>query len=122
MGGHSVSDSLAFLAKTNGRLTARYGNVSVYEYEGDHYFIPEKDMSNTPNDCYHRALPGEPTFTMLARDPEFYNFLMKWAAQRQHAVMCGDRPSEDMTLVMEAQELAVKGAVWRKENLWKWRE
>lgn len=74
-----------------------------------------------PNDYYHRALLDEPKFTILARDPEFYNFVAKWAIQRQHAVMCADRPAEDQSQVNIAADLALEGAKWRRENNGKWR-
>lgn len=75
----------------------------------------------TGKDCYHRALPGEPCFTMLARDPEFYHFVMRWAEQRELDVRCGERPSEDMELVEEARRLAQRGSMWRRHNLGAWR-
>ena len=30
-------------------------------------------------DCYAKALPDEPMFTLLARDPNFYEFVKLWA-------------------------------------------
>lgn len=76
----------------------------------------------TDNDCYHRALPDEPKFTLLARDPTFAMFLNAWAGQREMDVQCGARPQSDMELVMEARILGARGAKWRKENDGKWRQ
>lgn len=33
-------------------------------------------------DCYHKAEPGEPKFTLLARDPLAANLTRLWAALR----------------------------------------
>lgn len=33
-------------------------------------------------DCYHKAEEGEPTFTLLARDPVAPNIVKLWAALR----------------------------------------
>jgi hypothetical protein len=34
-------------------------------------------------DCYHKAEPGEPKFTLLARDPLAPNLTRLWAAIRE---------------------------------------
>lgn len=73
------------------------------------------------NDCYHRALPDEPKFTLLARDPLFFLLVMAWAENREQAVQCGDRPVEDMALVTEARQMAREGSTWRRNNMGKWR-
>ena len=73
-------------------------------------------------DCYAKALPDEPIFTITARDPEFYYFVNKWAEQRENAVMCGDRPFSDMRMVQEARALATYGRDWRRNNNGKWRQ
>lgn len=75
-----------------------------------------------PYDCYHKALPDEPKFTLLARDPDFHRLVMKWAKRRAQAVYCGDRPQSDMLLIAEAQECAFKGREWRKNNNGIWRK
>lgn len=79
---------------------------------------------NNPSqfDCYASALPDEPMFVLLARDPDFERLLRKWAQQRQRQIFCGERPDSDQRLVQEAMECAFAGARWRKENLGKWRK
>lgn len=73
-------------------------------------------------DCHANALPDEPMFVLLARDPEFYSLIRKWAQKRARAVNCGLRPSEDMELVNEAMECAQAGANWRRQNYGIWRK
>lgn len=73
-------------------------------------------------DCYANALPDEPTFVLLGRDPEFANLVLAWAERRQNAVRCGERPDTDMELVFEARHCALKGAAWRKSNNGIWRK
>lgn len=72
-------------------------------------------------DCYEHALPDEPMFVLLARDPDFGRLVEEWAANRHHAVMCGDRPATDMALVEEALVCATEGKTWRRENNGRWR-
>lgn len=79
-------------------------------------------QSPSKNDCYHRALPDEPTFTLLARDPQFREIVSKWANDRAMAIECGERPESDRAIVAEARRVAEAGAKWRKENNGKWRK
>lgn len=71
-------------------------------------------------DCYANALPDEPTFTLLARDPDFFHLVRKWAKRRSKAIQCGDRPDGDMMMV--AEQCAYEGRDWRKKNNGKWRK
>lgn len=73
-------------------------------------------------DCYANALPDEPMFVLLARDPEFHRLVMKWAKKRSQDVQCGLRPESDMAMVGEAQACAFAGREWRKKNNGKWRK
>jgi hypothetical protein len=73
-------------------------------------------------DCHANALPDEPMFVLLARDPDFAELVLMWADKRQSAVRCGERPDTDTALVAEARQCALNGARWRKENLGKWRK
>jgi hypothetical protein len=73
-------------------------------------------------DCYEAALPDEPMFMLLARDPQFYQRVMDWANQRDNDVRCGERPPEDMSLVREARTCAFDGQQWRRENNGIWRK
>lgn len=83
-------------------------------------------MGTTENpgkyDCYNKALPDEPKFTLLARDPDFARLINLWADKRMADIKCGDRPREDVHLVTEARNCALTGAEWRRENLGKWRK
>lgn len=73
-------------------------------------------------DCYENALPDEPMFVLLARDPDFNYFVQEWAARRVRDVLCGERPDTDMEMVNEAYSCAVAGQNWRKKNYGKWRK
>lgn len=73
-------------------------------------------------DCYEKALPDEPMFILLARDPYFQTLVFKWAEKRRFDINCGERPESDLTLVSEAVQCAVTGAVWRKTNYGIWRK
>ena len=83
----------------------------------------EMGTKNDPGvfDCYAAALPDEPMFVMLARDPNFQYHVQDWATRRQLAVFCGDRPMTDIEMVDEAYGCAVKGSNWRRENNGIWR-
>lgn len=72
-------------------------------------------------DCYKEALPDEPFFTLLARDPDFQFLVSEWARLRQLKINCGDRPDEDQEAVREAYRVAEAGARWRRQNNGKWR-
>jgi hypothetical protein len=71
--------------------------------------------------CADRALPDEPVFELLARDPSFAKLVRAWADEREAAVLCGDRPASDMDQVNEARHCAVIGENWRREHLYAWR-
>jgi hypothetical protein len=72
-------------------------------------------------DCYANALPDEPMFVLLARDPDFERLVNLWADRREADVRCGNRPPSDMALVQEARMCAIKGAGWRFDNNGRWR-
>ena len=73
-------------------------------------------------DCYENALPDEPMFVLLARDPDFFRLVKKWAKRRMKDIQCGQRPQSDIRLVGEAEECAWKGQEWRKDNNGIWRK
>lgn len=75
-----------------------------------------------PNDCYERALPDEPMFVLLARDPLFEEFVEQWAHRRSYAIQCGERPASDQAVVDEALRCAAEGARWRRQNNGRWRK
>lgn len=71
--------------------------------------------------CLARAMPGEPVFVLMARDPEFQRLVKTWANLRERAIRCGDRPADDLRQVVEARDCGVAGHVWREANLYAWR-
>lgn len=77
---------------------------------------------NNPGDydCYANALPDEPMFIILGRDPDFSRLVNEWAQRRTADIQCGLRPQSDWHMVFEAQTSAAAGAKWRKENDGKW--
>lgn len=71
--------------------------------------------------CLDRAMPGEPTFSLLARDPSFGHMVRAWADERERAIDAGDRPADDRQQVQEARDIATAGEKWRREHLYEWR-
>jgi hypothetical protein len=72
-------------------------------------------------DCYDAALPDEPMFVLLGRDPTFGILVREWANQRERDIECGDRPPGDRLMVKEARDLAQEGEAWRAANNGAWR-
>lgn len=75
-----------------------------------------------PNDCYANALPDEPMFTLLARDPSSPNLVQRWAAQRNEEIALKRRPLSDVDLVKEALACADAMREWRRANDGVWRK
>jgi hypothetical protein len=73
-------------------------------------------------DCYRAALPDEPMFVLLARDPDFRRLVHSWANQRERMVLCGERPQSDLKMVAGAWNDATIGANWRREHNGIWRK
>ena len=73
-------------------------------------------------DCYHNALPDEPMFVLLARDPDFHRLVWEWSERRMFDIGCGERPEADKFMVAEARYCAIAGAEWRKNNMGIWRK
>ena len=71
--------------------------------------------------CMDRAMPGEPSFALLARDPSFGHMVRAWADERERAINAGDRPADDRLQVAEAREIAERGEKWRREHMYEWR-
>ena len=92
-------------------------------FRGD---IEERDMGTKLEpgkfDCYANALPDEPMFILLARDPDFFRLVRKWAKRRMKAIQCGDRPASDRHKVVEADQCALDGQEWRRKNNGVWRK
>lgn len=72
--------------------------------------------------CYDAAMPDEPMFTLLARDPTAPQFVMDWCKQRLADIEAGSRPVEDREQVSEAIDLANRMIEWREKNLGAWRD
>ncbi len=72
-------------------------------------------------DCYANALPDEPMFVLLARDPDFRRLVQKWAKRRRRDCAAGLRPMSDMKMVQAALDTALAGEMWRRANDGKWR-
>lgn len=72
-------------------------------------------------DCYGNALPDEPMFILLARDPRAPKLVEMWAHQRMTDIENGDRPESDMGMVREARDCAEAMRQWRRDNDGKWR-
>ena len=64
-------------------------------------------------DCYSKAEPDEPTFTLLARDADAPEVVEFWARCRAEAIMCGTKPKEDYQQVNEARQCASAMRAWR---------
>jgi hypothetical protein len=75
-----------------------------------------------PFDCYANALPDEPMFILLARDPHAPRLIEEWAIQRRRDIDMGERPKEDQAMVNEAIECADNMRNWRFQNHGKWRK
>lgn len=73
-------------------------------------------------DCYNNALPDEPMFILLARDPSFNKLVHRWARERRYLILVGERPDGDFEMVNEATHCAVEGMEWRRTNNGIWRK
>jgi hypothetical protein len=73
-------------------------------------------------DCYHNAMPDEPMFILLARDPNAPDLIERWADGRQCDIVRKVRPASDVGMVNEARDCARKMRKWRKANMGKWRK
>lgn len=74
------------------------------------------------HDCYANALPDEPMFVLLARDPSAPDLIEQWAHHRLAAIVSNTRPGSDMALVNEARECAANMRTWRELNDGAWRK
>jgi hypothetical protein len=72
-------------------------------------------------DCYANALPDEPMFILLARDPHGPALVRAWAYEREHQIGKGNRPDTDRAVVAEARQCADAMEKWRATNDGKWR-
>jgi hypothetical protein len=79
---------------------------------------------NNPGDfdCYGNALPDEPMFILLGRDPSAPMLVQQWARQRELEINAGRRPESDRRMVEEARQCVSTMMVWRRENDGAWRK
>lgn len=73
------------------------------------------------HDCYAHALPDEPMFVLLARDPGAPALVEEWAHRREFLINSRRRPESDRAKVAEARECAARMRQWRAENDGAWR-
>lgn len=57
-------------------------------------------------DCYVNAEPYEPMFILLGRDPHAAAAVRKWAYDCEVMIKRGEKPPEDMRMVIEARACA----------------
>lgn len=72
-------------------------------------------------DCYASALPDEPMFVLLGRDPDAPFLVESWAMGRENNIKQGLRPVSDTAMVEEARECADQMRKWRYKNYASWR-
>lgn len=75
-----------------------------------------------PNDCYANALPDEPMFILLGRDPNAPICVENWADKREGLILAGERPETDMEKVNEARNCARNMRRWRAIHGGEWRK
>lgn len=73
-------------------------------------------------DCYENALPDEPMFVLLARDPMAPHMVLDWAMKREEDIAVGARSTSGRAMVAEARRCAHDMRAWRKENEGAWRQ
>ena len=78
--------------------------------------------------CYQSALPDEPIFTLLARDPTAPDVIRTWSRQRRDDIFKGpdagafsDAQTDDLRKATEAEAVADEMTVWRRANEGVWR-
>lgn len=73
-------------------------------------------------DCYANALPDEPMFVLLGRDPQAPALVARWADKREGEIRKGARPVSDLPMVAEARACAQQMRKWRNINDGKWKK
>lgn len=79
-------------------------------------------MTEERPDCHARLIPGEPSFTLMARDPHAPDVIRKWATMRFVAIVAGERPKEDIEQAFDAMRLAKQMEMWRAAHDGEWRK
>ena len=72
--------------------------------------------------CFKAALPDEPAFVLLARDPMAPALVRLWAAARRVAIAEGARPGTDLSQVEAAEREAEDMIRWRADADEAWRK
>lgn len=72
--------------------------------------------------CFTNALPDEPGFVLLARDPLAPALVRLWCAQRRVAIAEGARPISDLGQVEAAERTAEQMETWRRDADEAWRD
>ena len=72
-------------------------------------------------DGYALALPDEPLFVLLGRDPDAPTAVRVWAKQRLYQITRGSKPESDKPMLEQALECAKAMEVWRANNVGRWR-
>lgn len=68
------------------------------------------------------ALDGEPTFTLMGRDPFAPVLVRLWAEQRRIEVRAGTRPVSDLDQIERAERTAERMQDWRRDADEAWRQ
>lgn len=74
-----------------------------------------------PRGCLSKALPDEPFFVLLARDPSAPAAIVRWADLRA-ARAVEEEGRQDAQQLTEAFDIAEAMQAWRKANDGRWRE
>lgn len=72
-------------------------------------------------DCFNNAMPDEPMFVLLGRDPSAPELVEAWASGRVYDIAVGKRPQSDMAMIEEAQQCAKDMRNWYIKNYPAWR-
>jgi hypothetical protein len=89
-------------------------------------FVERNGVVGTKNnpdeyDCYAGALPDEPMFVLLGRDPNAPWLIREWANERQIAVNLGTRPATDAAMAKQARRCADEMERWGVADDGAWR-
>lgn len=71
--------------------------------------------------CFAKAMPDEPAFVLLARDPMAPILVRLWAQARRVAISEGSRPQSDLPQVQMAELEAEDMVAWRRDADASWR-
>lgn len=84
----------------------------------------KQSLHNRPHACFNRALPDEPMFILLGRDPDAPAAIVQWARERELRINReGREPTKDeLDQIMASADDAKAFIQWRAENEGKWRD